>query len=616
MSGEVWDGTGVDPWLPQRLEARAETAGVERSIREAVWSALSGWLVKLSRRVIRKQAPPDLSAIWAVAPLWNDAVGLILKGEILPAIGVAFTKVLGPDFQYAARPAVTAHLAETRNQLVRVPDEVYDLVAGEVAQGVNLGESIPKLSARIDEVLATEGSEHWSNRATTIARSETISALNAGRVDAFNVVADDADVPMEMLWLCVRGDTPVGALGATAAARRHYEGPMISLVTTMGSRVSLTPKHRVLTGRGWVAAQNLHQGDHLIHVLSHDAARTPDVQDSPTLIGDAVDAAMAALPIKVRTVRRGMDLDSNLIDSQVQVIDVNGDLARDLEAGVGQNVCDLFLTHADILAKAFLLSDRHGQDRRSGFDPPPVGCADSRTPSSLGYVALPGHPEHPGIVASPDGHPCICQDLVDHRRGTGVPESEGGKRVAAGVLQNDLGSGEIVASPCCDTEPLSGSGLFDPLRPLEHPASGLCRREQGTARPQAPSDRFGAPAQDGGDLFRSLAGLVALDDIVNVQVDWWSGHVYDLSTVSEWFTADRLIIHNSTDDTRTRPTHRVAEGQRVPVGQPFIVGGFPMMFPGDPLGPPQERINCRCVPLLVEQGESVDMSNRQMRKPR
>jgi hypothetical protein len=201
MTGPVWDGEGTDPWLPQRLEARAETAQVERDIREVVWSALSNWLVKLSRRVVREDAPPDMDAIWAMAPLWREAVDAILRGEILKAIGVAFAKVLGPGTNYAARPFVTAYLAEVRNRLVRVPDEVYDLVAGEVAQGVNLGESIPKLAQRVDSVLSTTASERWPNRATVIARTETIGALNAGRYDAFAVVAADADEPMELMWL-------------------------------------------------------------------------------------------------------------------------------------------------------------------------------------------------------------------------------------------------------------------------------------------------------------------------------------------------------------------------------------------------------------------------------
>jgi uncharacterized protein with gpF-like domain len=80
--------------------------------------------------------------------------------------------------------------------------------------------------------------------------------------------------------------------------------------------------------------------------------------------------------------------------------------------------------------------------------------------------------------------------------------------------------------------------------------------------------------------------------------------------------ADGIVVHNSTDDSRTRETHRLADGQRVALGQPFIVGGFELAFPGDPDGPPQEVIQCRCTMLLVEPGETVDMSNRQYRSRR
>lgn len=47
-------------------------------------------------------------------------------------------------------------------------------------------------------------------------------------------------------------------------------------------------------------------------------------------------------------------------------------------------------------------------------------------------------------------------------------------------------------------------------------------------------------------------------------------------------------------DQRTRPTHRIADGQQVPLNTPFVVGGYPMMQPGDPTAPPGEVINCRC----------------------
>lgn len=47
-------------------------------------------------------------------------------------------------------------------------------------------------------------------------------------------------------------------------------------------------------------------------------------------------------------------------------------------------------------------------------------------------------------------------------------------------------------------------------------------------------------------------------------------------------------------DNRTRLTHKEADATSVPLGDAFIVGGFPLQYPGDPSGPPDEIINCRC----------------------
>ena len=47
-----------------------------------------------------------------------------------------------------------------------------------------------------------------------------------------------------------------------------------------------------------------------------------------------------------------------------------------------------------------------------------------------------------------------------------------------------------------------------------------------------------------------------------------------------------------TNDDRTRPTHNLADGQMVRIGEKFMVGGFYLDVPGDPTGPPQEIIQC------------------------
>lgn len=55
----------------------------------------------------------------------------------------------------------------------------------------------------------------------------------------------------------------------------------------------------------------------------------------------------------------------------------------------------------------------------------------------------------------------------------------------------------------------------------------------------------------------------------------------------------------ATDDPVTRETHWAADGQVVGINESFIVGGEPLMYPGDPNGSPEETINCRCTLLPV-----------------
>lgn len=59
----------------------------------------------------------------------------------------------------------------------------------------------------------------------------------------------------------------------------------------------------------------------------------------------------------------------------------------------------------------------------------------------------------------------------------------------------------------------------------------------------------------------------------------------------------------ATVDTRTRETHAEADGQVVPLDEPFDIGGYPLDFPGDPAGPAEEVVNCRCTLIYVEPGD-------------
>lgn len=63
-------------------------------------------------------------------------------------------------------------------------------------------------------------------------------------------------------------------------------------------------------------------------------------------------------------------------------------------------------------------------------------------------------------------------------------------------------------------------------------------------------------------------------------------------TKKKWYTAL---------DERVRESHKTMHGKVISVGQPWIVGGASLRFPGDPNGPAREIIHCRCIELAVKE---------------
>jgi Phage Mu protein F like protein len=57
----------------------------------------------------------------------------------------------------------------------------------------------------------------------------------------------------------------------------------------------------------------------------------------------------------------------------------------------------------------------------------------------------------------------------------------------------------------------------------------------------------------------------------------------------------------ATHDSRTRQTHRDADGQVVALDDPFTVGGASMDRPHDPTGPAREVVNCRCTIVYTDE---------------
>lgn len=195
-----------DTNLPARLRAQAVIREGEQSIMRMWWSALARWMDRTRPEVltpdgIRPENVGQNRAFW----------GQLVESDVLPVIGGVFARVrnrvLGRR-EPITDPDAARYLNEAGNRLVRVPDEVYSLVIRELERGHGLGESIPDVSARVRRVLTATGSEYWRGRAVTVARTETLAAVNGGAY--FGAVRDAAE----------RGDpAPFKAWLSTADAR-------------------------------------------------------------------------------------------------------------------------------------------------------------------------------------------------------------------------------------------------------------------------------------------------------------------------------------------------------------------------------------------------------------
>jgi HK97 family phage portal protein len=75
----------------------------------------------------------------------------------------------------------------------------------------------------------------------------------------------------------------------------------------------------------------------------------------------------------------------------------------------------------------------------------------------------------------------------------------------------------------------------------------------------------------------------------------------DVVAAQEWI---------ATRDGRTRSAHASVDGQVVPIGAAFEVGGDTLAYPGDPSGRAKNTVNCRCTVAFLTPEEAVEALNR------
>jgi len=393
-----------------------------------------------------------------------------------------------------------------------------------------------------------------SQRATTIARTE-----------------------------CLPGDTLIDAGRITAVYRRWYDGILIDITTRSGRTLSGTPNHPVLTSTGWCALGALAEGDNLLcNAGSIEAARptrNQHIENEPTMIAQIFDAlATIVIPERERTTQP--DFHGDGCEGEVDILRSDSVLLLGTFAPIDERAIDGLLSPTDV-ALVLLATERAPFRRDVAVD------------------------QAPGLAHRADRNIRITEDARDQSFTDTELLGERARRCIRLIRGDDGRSWNVIAEAMAAMAlpEIVGAGRF----PVAMNASAA---DDG-------KHLLGAPMFDAGDPIRTPSAAIECDDVLDVRIRPWSGHVYNLTTVDGYFSARGIYTSNTIGalnqgqfmaaaesgqidgkewltqgDSRVRPTHTGCEAEGViPIGDTFSNG---CDYPGDPQGEPEEVINCRC----------------------
>lgn len=233
-------------------------------------------------------------------------------------------------------------------------------------------------------------------------------------------------------------------------------------------------------------------------------------------------------------------------------------------------------------------------------------------------------------------NPIDAEKVVDSTRWAGevqqtlAPIAAPAARDAAnGLLAALAASGALVGGTTLAQ--MAGSALTPPgtdeLSAAAGRAAGAATIMAITTAAGAITDWLDARVADINDLIAAQGASPSMPLLVESVRSLWTDHAHDLATSIATTTAQAILggardaaileldpqatdatvggssfsvtseierVWCCREDEKVRAAHRAAAGQARPAGTPFVVGGYDLRFPSDPLAPPSVARNCRC----------------------
>jgi hypothetical protein len=149
----------------------------------------------------------------------------------------------------------------------------------------------------------------------------------------------------------VMAGTSVSVLGvAKGAYAARWNGPVVRLTSLGGRRLTVGPNHPVLTTRGWVRADELSEGDHVVCETRSSSRLSveEDINDRPPFVQEVFEALRSfGVNSRVRPSPMQFHGDGNFCEGEVDVVYVNGELSVESNMALQEKLGQLVFYDAD-----------------------------------------------------------------------------------------------------------------------------------------------------------------------------------------------------------------------------------------------------------------------------
>lgn len=166
---------------------------------------------------------PDPSMSLSAQGLWVEQLNANVRPAILDVIRRTWRAATGRANADPQQQYVTDYLNAAVNRMSSTPEQVYRELTGSLADGINAGESMGQLTARVQAVFDVTGNPWWENRAATVARTEAMAAVNASHLAAAADHQNRTGTRMVKTWQAHTGSP------TTRPAHRAADGQTVAL---------------------------------------------------------------------------------------------------------------------------------------------------------------------------------------------------------------------------------------------------------------------------------------------------------------------------------------------------------------------------------------------------